>query len=131
VWEVVDGEPVLTTEGWYLNGVSHRIDRPSHREWEVVDGRAVLISEAWYLYGKRHRTDGPTWHQWEVVDGRSVLISEEWYLKGVKIHPRLLRQPVRAIERWWLFQQARRRQAIESFLWDSGMIVFPGLMDLL
>jgi len=154
-WEVAGGhghgyeneEAFLTDELWCLNGQLHRIDGPAHLVWEVVGGHghgyeneeAVLIFEEWYLNGRLHRTDGPARREWEVVDGHghgheheeTVLAYEEWYLKGVEIHPRILRQPVRAIERWWLFQQARRRQAIESSLWDSGMTVFPGFMGLL
>jgi len=66
-----------------------------------------------------------------VVDGQSVLPAEAWYLKGTRIHPRILRQPVRAIERWWQYQQQQRQQAIEESLWDNGMTVFPGFMGLL
>ncbi|MFA6972646.1 MAG: hypothetical protein WC208_14785, partial [Gallionella sp.] len=86
----------------------------------------VLALEGWYLNDQRHRIDGPAYRLWRVVS-----TYEGWYLKGVKIHPRILRQPVRAIERWWLFQQKRRHQAIESSLWDSGMTVFPGFMGIL
>jgi hypothetical protein len=123
----------VTREAWYLNGRRHRIDEPALQQWQVVDGLAVLIYEAWYLYDRLHRIDGPALREWNVVGGYEevVLTKEEWYLKGVEIHPRILRQPVRAIERWWLFQQSRRQQAIQSLLWDSGMTVFPGFMGLL
>jgi len=129
-WQVVDGEVVLTLEAWYLNGQLHRTDRPACRVWEIVDGYVVLAEEEWCLNGLRHRTDGLALREREVVDGRTVL-TEEWYLKGNLIHPRILRQPVRAIERWWQFQQRRRQEAIEEELWESGMTVFPGFMGLL
>jgi hypothetical protein len=130
-WEVVDGKQFLTQEGWYLNGQKYRTDDPARRVWEVVDGRVVLTREGWYLNGQPHRIDGPAWRVWQVVDGIVVLTKEEWYLKGNLIHPRILRQPVRAIERWWLYQRTRRHKAIEESLWDSGMTVFPGFMGLL
>jgi hypothetical protein len=138
VWEVVDGQKILTRERWYLNGRLHRIDEPAWRAWQVVGGQVVLTQERWYLNVQLHRTDGPAYRAWRVADGHghgheneTVLTREDWYLKGTKIHPRILRQPVRAIERWWLFQRQRRQQAIESLLWDSGMVVFPGLMGLI
>jgi hypothetical protein len=90
-----------------------------------------LTLEGWYLNGQEHRTDGPYWREWQVVDGERVLTDEDWYLKGTEVRPRILRQPVRAIERWWLFQRAQRLEAIKESLWDSGMIVFPGFMGLL
>jgi hypothetical protein len=130
-WRVVDGQTFLVCEGWYLNCQSHRIDGPGFRRWLVVDGERVLTHEAWYLNGQRHRIDGSAWRQWVVAVRRVALYREEWHLKGTKIHPRILRQPVRAIERWWQYQQARRQQAIEASLWDSGMTVFPGFMGLL
>jgi len=134
-WQVVDGygheDVVLIYEEWYLNGQRHRIDGPAFRQWKVVDGHVVLTREVWGLNGQLHRTDGPAWRQWQVGDGNSVLTLEDWYLKGTSIHPRILRQPVRTIERWWLFQHSRRKQAIESLLWDNGMTVFPGLMGLI
>jgi len=123
-WKVVDGVTFLICEEWYLSGRLHRIDEPACREWQVVDGRVVLTLEAWYLNGQLHRTDGSAWRDWNVV----VLFCEEWYLKGVKIHPRILRQPVRSIERWWQYQRRRRQQAIEESLWNSGMTVFMGLL---
>ncbi|MDD4930626.1 MAG: hypothetical protein PHG66_00535 [Candidatus Colwellbacteria bacterium] len=130
-WEVVDGKAVLTSEGWRLNGKLHHTDGPAYRAWEVVAGQVVLTCEEWCLNGITHRVDGPAWRQCEVVDGKAVLTSEGWYIENAKIHPRVLRQPVRAIERWWRFHQARRQAAIEELLWESGMKVFPGLMGLL
>jgi len=127
----VNGVEFLTGEDWYLNGQRHRIDGPAWRQWRVVAGYTVLTLEAWYLNGQLHRIDGPAWRQWRVVAGESILINEQWFLKGIEIHPRILRQPVRAIERWWQFQQARRQEAIEVDLWESGMTVFPGFMGLL
>jgi len=131
LWQVVDGVVFLTRERWYLNGRPHRTDGPALREWQVVDGHTVLIHEEWYLNGLRHRTDGPAHQHWWVVKNEILLIKEGWHLKGVKIHPRILRQPVRAIERWWQFQRSRRQQAIEESLWENGMTVFPGFMGLL
>jgi len=134
-WEVVNGQVFLTQDEWYLNGQLHRPNEPAYRAWDVVGGhgneKTVLVYEVWQLNGQRHRIDGPAWRAWEVVDGSDWLSEEEWYMKGVKIHPRILRQPVRAIERWWLFQQRQRQEAIEVSLWDNGMTVFPGFMGLL
>jgi hypothetical protein len=130
-YTTVNGVRFLTLEEWDLNDKLHRIDGPARREWEVVDGRAVLIAEDWYLNDRHHRTDGPAWRDWNVFNGSAVLTHESWWLKGIRIHPRILRQPVRVIERWWQYQRHRRQQAIEESLWDSGMTVFPGFMGLL
>ena len=132
-YTIVNGVRFLTREVWSLDGETHRIDGPALREWDVIDGRTVLTREDWYLNNQRHRIDGPALREWvwDVNKECIVLNGEGWYLKGVKIQPRILRQPVRAIERWWLFQRHRRQKATESLLWDSGMIVFPGFMDLL
>ena len=133
-WQVVDGQLHLTVESWHLNGRLHRIGEPARREWTKLDNDEVeLTREVWGLDAYLHRIDGPALREWvwDVNKECIVLNGEGWYLKGVKIQPRILRQPVRAIERWWLFQRHRRQKATESLLWDSGMIVFPGFMDLL
>ena len=92
------------------------------------DGRLVLILEEWHLWGGRHRIDGSSWREWEIVDGRAVLTHQSWHRRGVRVNPYIIRQPVRVIERWWLFQRARRQKAIESLLWESGMTGFMGLL---
>jgi hypothetical protein len=131
-YTTVNGVDVVTQEQWLFKGIHHhRIGGPSWREWEVVDGKLVLILEEWHLWGQRHRIDGPSWREWEIVGGRAVLTHESWHRRGVRVNPYIIRQPVRVIERWWLFQRARREKAIESLLWDSGMTVFPGFMGLL
>jgi hypothetical protein len=132
----VDGVGVVKSEEWYLNGKRHRTDGPAVQEWMVEDGCRFLAYEEWYLNDQLHRTDGPAYRGQELVyleDGRShpEVYVEDWYLKDEMIHPRVLRQPVRTIERWWKAHQARRLKAIEDTLWDSGMVVFPGLMGML
>ena len=130
-WSVVDGRVYLTFEGWFLNGIRHRTTGPAYRVWQVVDGQTILTKESWYLNGLPHCNTGPADRTWQVVDGRTILINEVWCLQGFEIHPCVIRQPVRAIERWWRYQQRRRKRIIESLLWESGMIVFPGFMDLI
>lgn len=130
-WSVVDGRVYLTCEGWFLNGVRHRVAGSAYREWQVVEGRAVLTREVWYLNGLPHCNSGPSDREWQVVEGHPALTKEYWCLQGYIVHPYVIRQPVRIIERWWRYQQRRRKRIIESLLWDSGMTVFPGFMGLL
>jgi len=133
-WSVVDGRVYLTNEGWFLDGVRHRVDGPAYRVWQVVDGQTILTQESWYLNGLPHCNSGPANRTWQVGDGHlqeTILTEEDWCLQGFVIHPCVIRQPVRIIERWWRCQQRRRKRIIESLLWESGMIVFPGFMGLL
>jgi hypothetical protein len=98
--------------------------------WNNDNGLIYLASEDWWVNGDRHRTDGASYKYW-YSHRRWISPHEGWYLNNVEIHPRILRQPVRVIERWWKFHQQRRQKAIENLLWDSGMTVFPGFMGLL
>lgn len=127
-------QPYLSWEIWFLNGERHRQDAPAVRVWKNDNELIYLDSEGWFLKGQPHRTDGSAYKWWKDYDRaqpEQVPTEESWYLKGVKIHPRILRQPVRVIERWWKFHQQRRQTVIENLLWDSGMTVFPGFMGLL
>jgi len=136
IWGQVDvpqpeGNVFLRLEEWYLNGKRHRDDGPALQQWRLVDGVVFLVREDWFWNDVHHRTDGPAFQAWNVVDGVAVLAEEEWYLNGRLIDPQVLRQPVRAIERWWQRQDEQRRQGIEEVLWDEGMTVFPGFMGML
>ena len=135
-WKMVNGVSVLRVEKWCLNGKAHRIGAPAIISYVRDDIGGITTYKLWRQNGLNHRTDGSAFEGWYQPpptgdDLPAVKIISGWYLNDIKIHPRILRQPVRTIERWWKFQKQRRTKAIENLLWDSGMTVFPGFMGLL
>jgi hypothetical protein len=130
---MVNGVLVLRVEKWCLNGKAHRIGAPAVISYVRDDIGGITTYKLWLQNGLSHRTDGAAFEVWDQAseDLTTVNSHSGWYLNDVKIHPRILRQPVRTIERWWKFQKQRRTKAIENLLWDSGMTVFPGFMGLL
>jgi len=81
------GAPVLSFQGWYVNGRQHRKGRPAGRLWHVAaDGTRVLLREEWVRHGRRHRVGGPSWRRWtKEPDGTRRLEWEEWAVNG-KLH---------------------------------------------
>ena len=130
-YTLVEGESVVTSEEWKLDGMCHRVDGPACREWQIVEGRPVLTYEAWWLDGKFHRVGGPAWRSWEIVEGRPVLVCEAWRLHGREVDPKDLHQAATTIRRWFMYHRDRREVIISSHLRKAGMIVFPGFMGLL
>ena len=96
-YTLVEGESVVTSEEWRVDGKYHREGGPSSRAWEIVEGQPVSTWEAWYLHGKSHRVDGPACLMWFIVGRLPVLASRAWHIHGRSVDPKDLHRAATTI----------------------------------
>ena len=93
-YTLVEGESVVTSEEWRVDGNYHRVDGPAWRMWKIVEGQPVLIHGAWCIHGryvdlKDLHQAATTIRRWFIRhrDRREVIISSHLRKAGMIVFP--------------------------------------------